>query len=212
MKEAPDSSETSVLTRATRRKNPEDTILHSHRRENLKSYNVMVGYRKHRVLWSIRRRKGENNLYDESKDCLCRLEVRVPGYKPRGARFNSRSRHIFWEATGLERGTLNLVRNTEISRCMDPLGWPSDTLLPATLSTKICRPAAAVNLLPFNRKHVAKMLNLEMACSSETSDYFKHTTSSYRRRQLSVVRILLEHFIVLESRKKLKIIVDWRVS
>jgi hypothetical protein len=31
-------SETSVLTRATRRNNPEDTILHSHRRENLKSY------------------------------------------------------------------------------------------------------------------------------------------------------------------------------
>jgi hypothetical protein len=27
-----------VLTRATRRNNPEDTILHSHRRENLKSY------------------------------------------------------------------------------------------------------------------------------------------------------------------------------
>jgi hypothetical protein len=38
MKEAPDSSETSVLTRDTQRNNPEDTILHSHRRENLKSY------------------------------------------------------------------------------------------------------------------------------------------------------------------------------
>jgi hypothetical protein len=44
MMEALSSSETSVLTRATRRNIPEDDILHSHRRGNLKSYIALTGW------------------------------------------------------------------------------------------------------------------------------------------------------------------------
>jgi hypothetical protein len=45
MKEALSSSETPVLTRSTRRNIPEDTILHSYRRGNLKSYITVLPLR-----------------------------------------------------------------------------------------------------------------------------------------------------------------------
>jgi hypothetical protein len=52
------SSETSVLTRAIRRQIPQDGILHSHRRENLKYYTV-------RLLYKCECVKGSHHLGDE---------------------------------------------------------------------------------------------------------------------------------------------------
>jgi hypothetical protein len=76
-----------TATTATRRNNPEDTILHSHRRENLKSY----------IFWQVRCGMFQNlrSEYNQSlernfhvikrfiflyiEDRLCSLVVRVPG-------------------------------------------------------------------------------------------------------------------------------------
>jgi hypothetical protein len=44
MMEAQSSSETSLLTRVTRRIIPEDAFLHSQRHENLKSYVALTGW------------------------------------------------------------------------------------------------------------------------------------------------------------------------
>jgi hypothetical protein len=46
-------------------------------------------------------------------DRLCGRVVRVSGYRSRGPGFDSWRFQIFWEAVGLERGPLSLVRTTE---------------------------------------------------------------------------------------------------
>jgi hypothetical protein len=80
-------------------------------------------------------------------DCLCGLVVRVPGYRSRGPRFDSRLYQIFWEVVGLERGPLSPMSTIEELPgrnnsgfgleiweygLRDSLHWPCYTLYPQT--------------------------------------------------------------------------------
>jgi hypothetical protein len=61
----------------------------------------------------VRRDRWHCYLETLSTDRLCGLVVRISGYRSRGPWFDSRRFHIFWEAAGLERGPLSLMKITE---------------------------------------------------------------------------------------------------
>jgi hypothetical protein len=77
MKEALSSFETSVLTRATPRNIPEDAVLHSHRRENLKSCTISLPICKI-IFWNLL------NLHKHKQNILSAQQLQACGHPSLG--------------------------------------------------------------------------------------------------------------------------------
>jgi hypothetical protein len=147
------------------------------------------------------------------QDRLFGLGVRVPGYRSRGPRFDSRRYQIFWEVVSLEQGPLSLVRITEEllrrnSSCSglenreygrgDPLRWPRDTLYQLKLVLNSpTRAGLAISIVRLRTKATEFVCLFVLVLQSARARSASPRSISHRRNDYSFLDYLTGLFQLL---------------
>jgi hypothetical protein len=147
-KEALSSSETSVLTTATGQNIPEDTILHSHHNENLKSYGFSSVFPHP---WWVG--GGENNKSELNWSMYSPGMSPRPGNWPPMTSFSSTVR-------------CNLSSVVPAALCAKQLYEPSSALVTRVISyTAVCGMALVTGSVLLRKKHCAVVETILITCT-----------------------------------------------